>query len=111
MAFSSTNQKSLDRCKQFVLERAGGAREGGPAAQQCGEEAEGCLEMGLNSCILRRQGKGEPGGSERGIFISKHISPLIDYGGEGATATKPGGWNEAGIQGLIPPRPYQSSDA
>lgn len=49
-------------------------------SHQDGGDAEGKAETGLHTCILRRQEQEKPGRSEReAFFISKHISPLIEW--------------------------------
>lgn len=82
MAYSSINQKSLDRCKQFVFgEDWRGLGEGarpGPVSLSM-EMLRVSLEMGAE--FMHTKKAGEPRARQirkRSVFISKHISSLIE---------------------------------
>lgn len=69
------------------------------------EMLRGRPEMGAAYMHTKKAGAGETRQIRKGsVFISKHISPLIECPPPTTTA-KPRCWNQAEIQGLILPRP------
>lgn len=70
----------------------------------------GRLEMGAEYMHIKKAGaRGTRQIRKGSVFISKHISPLIEW--PPTTTTKPRCRNEAEIQGLILPRPLWGSEA
>lgn len=82
MAYSSINQKSLDRCKQFV---SGAAWRGVRGEEQGSVEDRvgkmlGAALTGAEYMHTKQAGaRGAGWIREASVFISKHISTLIEY--------------------------------
>lgn len=80
MAYSSINQKSLDRCKQFVF---GEDRRGvweSSSAITLEKMLRGRLEMGAEYMHIKKAGaRGTRQIRKGSVFISKHISSLIEW--------------------------------
>lgn len=78
---------------------------GAELSHQDREMRRGRPEMGAAYMHTKKAGAGETRQIRKGsVFISKHISPLIEWPPPTTTA-KPRCWNQAEIQGLILPRP------
>lgn len=76
MAYSSINQKSLDRCKQFVFGKEGRGERQRSAVQPVRVEKmlRVHLELGAEYMHTKEAGDtAEPGGSERGAFSFQSI--------------------------------------